>query len=73
MRTIWRTEQLVRDQPEDGEFEARRGVAQGAAESPLLWLVFYDMVIGGLIRAGVGDSVRLDKWSGGAYRPPHQL
>ena len=38
-------------------FEAIRGFPQGAAESPLLWIIFYDMVICQLKREGVGASV----------------
>jgi hypothetical protein len=45
VRTIWRTEAPSGAEREPGEFEARRGFAQGAAEAPLLWLIFYDMVI----------------------------
>jgi hypothetical protein len=39
-------------------FEAIRGFPQGAAESPLLWIIFYDMVTCQLKREGVGASVR---------------
>jgi hypothetical protein len=37
-------------------FEARRGVPQGAAESPLLWIIFYDMILTQLRAEGVGAS-----------------
>jgi hypothetical protein len=59
VRTIWRTEAPSGAEREPGEFDARRGFAQGAAEAPLLWLVFYDMVIHALKAAGVGRSVYL--------------
>jgi hypothetical protein len=59
VRTIWRTEAPSSADREPGEFEARRGFAQGAAEAPLLWLIFYDMVIAALKAAGVGRSVYL--------------
>ena len=38
-------------------FEAVRGFTQGATESPLLWIVFYDMVLSQLRKEGVGKSV----------------
>ena len=41
-------------------FEARRGFAQGASESPLLWDVFYDMVLVELERRGVGEDIVTD-------------
>jgi hypothetical protein len=39
------------------QFEAERGFVQGSAVSPLLWTIFYDMVICELERRGVGGSV----------------
>jgi hypothetical protein len=42
------------------EFEALRGFPQGGAEAPLLWLLFYNMVIAELIRRGVGRAVSID-------------
>ena len=41
-------------------FEAQRGFAQGAAESPLLWDIFYDMVLEELDRQGVGHDIIVD-------------
>ena len=41
-------------------FEAQRGFAQGAAESPLLWDIFYDMVLEELDRQGVGRDILID-------------
>ncbi len=38
-------------------FEAELGFTQGAAESPLLWIVFYDMVLDQLVREGVGQDI----------------
>ena len=37
------------------EFEAKRGFAQGATESPLLWIIFYDMVLGAIMK-GVAEQ-----------------
>ena len=50
-------------------FEAERGFTQGAAESPLLWIIFYDMVLDQLQREGVGQELVLgsDIGSGGGY------
>ncbi len=41
------------------DFEARRGFAQGATESPLLWIIFYDMVLCAILKGGGGSEVRL--------------
>ena len=41
------------------EFEAQRGLAQGSADAPLLWIIFYDMVICELIARGVGTGARV--------------
>jgi hypothetical protein len=41
------------------EFEAKRGFAQGATESPLLWIIFYDMVLCTIMKGGGGAVVRL--------------
>ena len=41
-------------------FEAQRGFVQGAAVSPLLWLIFYDMVLVELEHQGVGAGRSAD-------------
>ena len=41
-------------------FEALRGFPQGSADAPLLWIIFYDMVLTELERRGVGQEVRID-------------
>ena len=46
--------------PLDFLFEAERGFVQGSAISPLLWTIFYDMVLCELSKRGVGDSVGSD-------------
>ena len=56
VKTLWSI--LVGE--EVGTFEAMEGFVQGAAESPLLWIVFYDMVLVELERRGVGRGVCSD-------------
>ena len=53
VRTGWEAlrKEEGRSQP---RFESRRGMPQGAAESPLLWVVFFDMILSQLRREGVG-------------------
>ena len=41
------------------EFEAKRWFAQGATESPLLWIIFYDLVLCAILKGGGGSEVRL--------------
>jgi hypothetical protein len=41
-------------------FEALRGFIQGSADAPLLWIIFYDMVLKELEKAGVGKALRMD-------------
>ena len=55
VRTGWEAmrEREGRPQP---RFESYRGVAQGAAESPLLWIIFFDMILSQLRKEGVGAS-----------------
>ena len=55
VRTGW---EAMREAEGRGQpcFEARRGVAQGAAESPLLWIIFFDMILTQLRSEGVGAS-----------------
>ena len=56
VRTFW-------DQFLEGSvaaFEAERGFAQGSADAPLLWIIFYDMVLCELERRGVGGDIRVD-------------
>jgi hypothetical protein len=53
MRTVW--DPLL--EADQFQFEAERGLLQGSAVSPLLWTIFYDMVICELERRGVGRSV----------------
>ena len=64
VRTAW--DPLL--EVEDYLFPAERGFVQGSAISPLLWIVFYDMVLGELSARGVGGSITPDTgWSmGGA-------
>ncbi len=45
-------------------FGAERGFLQGAAESPLLWILFYDMVLCQMRREDVGKSVILSGVAG---------
>jgi hypothetical protein len=56
VRTVWDPILEV----EDFLFAAERGFVQGAAVSPLLWLLFYDMVLEELQREGVGESMKTD-------------
>ena len=60
VRTVW--DGLV--QEEMYQYEARRGFVQGSAISPLLWTVFFDMVIGELLQRGVRGSVKVDSGGG---------
>ena len=64
VRTAW--DPLL--EVEEYLFPAERGFVQGSAISPLLWIVFYDMVLGALSERGVGGSITPDTgWSmGGA-------
>ena len=50
-------------------FTAWRGFPQGAAESPLLWIIFYDMVLTQLRLEGVGNSPSLPGLHGEVIRP----
>jgi hypothetical protein len=52
VRTGWEAmrEREGRAQP---RFESHRGVAQGAAESPLLWVIFFDMILSQLLKKAV--------------------
>ncbi len=46
-------------------FEAMRGgVAQGSAESPLLWIVFFDTILSRLRLEGVGASTKTSSADG---------
>jgi hypothetical protein len=49
-------------------FTAWRGFPQGAAESPLLWIIFYDMVLTQLRLEGVGNSPSLPGLHGEVIR-----
>jgi hypothetical protein len=56
VRTIW-------DSLLDGEqlcFEALRGIAQGSSDAPLMWIIFYDMVLCELDASGVGSATSAD-------------
>ncbi|MFZ9959842.1 MAG: RNA-directed DNA polymerase, partial [Candidatus Limnocylindrus sp.] len=56
VRTGW--EELLRERGHEvPTFHARTGFTQGAAESPLLWNVFYDMLLCQLEREGVGAEI----------------
>jgi hypothetical protein len=57
VRTGWEAmrEREGRAQP---RFESYRGVAQGAAESPFLWVIFFDMILSQLRKEGVGRPLR---------------
>ncbi len=57
VKSLW--EPLGSSEEERYEFEAKRGFAQGATESPLLWNIFYDMVLCALRAGGGGERVRL--------------
>ena len=62
VRTGWEP-RLVDSGVELEWFVARRGFPQGASESPLLWIMFYDAVISQALREGVGASANLSKGS----------
>jgi hypothetical protein len=57
VKCLW--EPLGSSEEQRHEFEAKRGFAQGATESPLLWNIFYDMVLSALRAGGCGERVRL--------------
>ena len=67
VKTLWSI--LVGE--EVGTFEAMEGFVQGAAESPLLWIVFYDMVLVELERRGVGRGVCSDIGLNKGHRHNH--
>jgi hypothetical protein len=56
VKSLW--EPLGGSEEERYEFEAKRGFAQGATESPLLWNIFYEMILSAL-RAGGGGGERV--------------
>lgn len=56
VRTGW--EELLRERGVDiPTFHARTGFTQGASESPLLWNLFFDMLLCQLEREGVGAEI----------------
>ena len=59
VRTFWDS---ILDPEESGDhwFDSLRGFAQGSADAPLLWIVFYDMVLSELEHSGVGYGVRTE-------------
>jgi hypothetical protein len=75
VKSLW--EPLGSSEEQRYEFEAKRGFAQGATESPLLWNIFYDMVLWALRAGGGGERVRLAtnglQFDGGSGRAAFML